>query len=302
LPNRQEALENFDEALCGHIGYAVQNGARSLLHGLTKGRLVKAPITGQNAKYYRRLTRMSAAYSFLADFAMLFLGGGLKRKEMLSGRFADGLIHLYMASAVLKRFEDTGRPAEDQVLMEWSVRHCLFQTQIALDQILRNFPSTFIGLILRGIVFPLGRRYRTPNDKLTQGCARLLLSSSEARDRLTEGLYITDDPADPTGAIEHAMQCVLEAAPAQRKVKDSRLKQPYGVDYEEWLNQLVADKVIEPGEVETLVRAARATHTVIMVDDFPNEMLQAGSADAHMGSYIPNPLVQAEAEKQAKSA
>jgi len=173
MPNKQEALENFDEALRGHISYAVQNGARSLMHGLTKGRLVKAPIVGPNAKYYRRLTRMSAAYSFLADFAMLFLGGGLKRKEMLSGRFADGLIHMYMASSVLKRFEDTGRPAEDQALMEWSVRHCLFQTQIALDQILRNFPSTPIGLILRGIVFPLGRRYRTPNDKLTQACARI---------------------------------------------------------------------------------------------------------------------------------
>jgi len=63
LPNKQEALENFDEALRGHIGYAIQNGARSLLHGMTKGRLVKAPITGPNAKYYRRLTRMSAAYS-----------------------------------------------------------------------------------------------------------------------------------------------------------------------------------------------------------------------------------------------
>jgi len=73
------------------------------------------------------LSRMSAAYSFLSDFAMLFLGGALKRKEMLSGRFADGLVYLFMASAVLKRFEDTGRPAADRPLMEWSVRHCLFQ-------------------------------------------------------------------------------------------------------------------------------------------------------------------------------
>jgi len=293
LPNRDEAIELFDEALRGHIGYAVQNGARSLLHGLTKGRLVRAPIGGSNAKYYRRLTRMSAAYSFLADFAMLFLGGGLKRKEMLSGRFADGLIHLYMASAVLKRFEDTGAPKEDQPLMEWSVRYCLFETQVALDQILRNFPSTPIGLLLRGLVFPLGRRFRTPNDKLTQACARLLMKPSEARDRLTEGLYITRDPGDATGAIEYALDCVMAAAPAERKIKDSRKKQPYGVEYEDWLQSLVGEGIINADEVELVATAAKATHAVVMVDDFPNEQLHAGTTKDHLGSYIDNPLAAA---------
>jgi len=277
LPNKQEALESFDEALMGHIGYGVQNGARSMFHGLTKGRFVGAPITGPNAKYYRRLTRMSSGYSFLADFAMLFLGGGLKRKEMLSGRFADGLVHMYMASAALKRFEDTGRPAEDQPLMEWSVRYCLFQTQVALDQILRNFPNKYIGLILRGVVFPLGRRYRTPNDKLTQACAQLLLSPSEARDRLTSGCYINDNPDDVTGCIEHALNCVMAADDAARKLKQTRLKMPYGYDYSQWMNKLVDDDVLTQEEAQLLTTANVATTKVINVDDFPNEFLQGAS-------------------------
>lgn len=274
LPNPQEALESFDEALMGHVGYAVQNGARSLFHGLTKGIFASAPKEGTNGKYYRRLSRMSAAYSFLADFAMLFLGGGLKRKEMLSGRFADGLMHMYMASAVLKRFEDTGRPEADQPLMEWSVRYSLFQTQVALDQILRNFPNTPIGLILRGIVFPLGRRYRTPNDKLTQACARILLSESEARDRLTKGVYLSDDPTDVTGSIEHALKMALAAESAERKLKDARRTQPYGMDYSVWLQELSAEDVIDKTDVELLVNLAEATHRIVMVDDFPNEVRQ----------------------------
>ncbi|MFK8079322.1 MAG: acyl-CoA dehydrogenase [Granulosicoccus sp.] len=277
LPNKQEALESFDEALMGHVGYAIQNGARSLFHGLTKGTFADSPIIGPNAKYYRRLSRMSAAYSFLADFAMLFLGGGLKRKEMLSGRFADGLMHMYMASAVLKRFEDTGRPDADRPLMEWSVRHSLFETQVALDQILRNFPNTPIGLVLRGIVFPLGRRYRTPNDKLTQACARILLGVSEARDRLTEGVHLSNNPEDPTGSIEYALQRVLDAEPAERKLKDTRRELPYGMDYATWLQQLTAENVINRDEAELLLSAAEATRRVVMVDDFPNEMLQSGS-------------------------
>jgi len=221
---------------------------------------------------------------------------------MLSGRFADGLIHMYMASAVLKRFEDTGAPAEDQELMEWSVRHCLFQTQIALDQILRNFPSTPIGLVLRGIVFPLGRRYRTPNDKLTRACAKVLMSPSEARDRLTSGLYITQDPSDPTGAIEYAFECVMKAAPAERKIKDSRRKPSYGVSYEDFLQELVTDGVIDADEAKLVSEAASATHTVVMVDDFPTDMAQSGTDQDHLGSYIPNPLAAAAAEQQAKSA
>lgn len=278
LPNKQEALESFDEALMGHIGYAIQNGARSLFHGLTKGVFASSPIEGPNAKYYRRLGRMSAAYSFLADFAMLFLGGGLKRKEMLSGRFADGLMHMYMASAVLKRFEDTGRPEADQPLLEWSVRHALFETQVALDQILRNFPSTFIGLILRGIVFPLGRRYRTPNDSLTQACARILLSESEARDRLTQGVYISDDPEDVTGSIEFAMKAVLAADAAERKLKAARRVKPYDVDYVDWLHTLGSEGVISEEDINNLMVAAEAVKRVVDVDDFPNDVRHGASA------------------------
>jgi len=287
LPNKQEALENFDEALMGHVGYAIQNGARSLFHGLTKGVFANSPVDGPNAKYYRRLARMSAAYSFLADFAMLFLGGGLKRKEMLSGRFADGLMHMYMASAVLKRFEDTGQPQADQPLLEWSVRHALFETQVALDQILRNFPNTPIGLVLRGIVFPLGRRYRTPNDKLTQACARILLSESEARDRLTEGVYLSNDPEDLTGSVEYALRCVLAADPVERKLKDARRKRPYGVDYATWMQQLSAEGVLTQNDVDALMLAEEATRRVIMVDDFPNDMQQSAAVASTQSSTAP---------------
>ncbi|MGQ7844801.1 acyl-CoA dehydrogenase [Granulosicoccus sp. 3-233] len=274
LPNQQEALESFDEALMGHVGYAIQNGSRSLFHGLTKGAFANAPEAGENTKYYRRLARMSAAYSFLADFAMLFLGGGLKRKEMLSGRFADGLMQMYMASAVLKRFEDSGRPAEDQPLLEWSVRTALFETQVALDQILRNFPSTAVGLLLRGIVFPLGRRYRTPNDRLTQACARILLEESAARDRLTAGVFLSDDPKDVTGSIEHALRAVLAAEDAERKLKASGRSRPVEMDHESWLQQLAGEGVLSPAECTLLSEAAAAVNTVIQVDDFPNEVGQ----------------------------
>jgi len=126
-------------------------------------------------------------------------------------------------------------------------------------------------------VFPLGRRYRTPNDKLTQQCARLLLSPSDARDRLTSGCYINDRPDDVTGSIEHALTCVMAASDAAKKLKESRLKQPYGYDYEQWMTQLVKDEVITRDEADLLEKANTASMTVINVDDFPNDFRQGAS-------------------------
>lgn len=182
-----------------------------------------------------------------------------------------------MASAVLKRFEDTGRPESDRPVMEWAVRYCLFNVQVAIDQVLRNFPNTLIGILLRGIVFPLGRRYRTPNDKLTGQAAELLLTPSQARDRLTEGTYISSDPDDVTGSIEHAFAATMEAADAHRKVRNSREERPFDADYPTWIASLVEKGIIDSAEGELLVKAEVATHKVIMVDDFPNDFRQGAA-------------------------
>ena len=52
---------------------------------------------------------------------LLTLGGKFKFRETLSGRLADALIHLYMGSAMLKQFEDDGRPELDLPLLQWAM-------------------------------------------------------------------------------------------------------------------------------------------------------------------------------------
>ncbi len=274
MDNKQEALDTFDDALCNHIAYTTSNGAKALFHGLSKAWFIKAPIEGDMAKYYRRLARMSAAYAFLADFALIFLGGGLKRREKLSGRFADGLTYMYICSAVLKRFEDTGRPDADKPLLEWSARYCLYEIQIALDQILRNFPSVFTGICLRFMVFPLGRRYRTPNDRLGQRVARLLLKPSKARDRLISGLYDCEDPTDITGKLEYAMKKVVLAEPVEKILRHNEAKCPVGTSVESWLQGLVTQGAIDEEQAALYLDAEKATQEVIMVDDFANDTRQ----------------------------
>ncbi|HEY1991280.1 MAG TPA: acyl-CoA dehydrogenase, partial [Gammaproteobacteria bacterium] len=114
-----KATVEFDKALFAHIGFTISNAARSLWLGLTSALFTPAPVTGPTARYYRQLSRMSAAFTFTADVGLLMLGGEMKRKEKLSARYGDMLSHLYLASASLKQYEDQGRPEADLPLVEW---------------------------------------------------------------------------------------------------------------------------------------------------------------------------------------
>ena len=268
-PNQEEGLEQFDQALFQHLGYAVCNGARSFLYGLSRSRLAPSPVKGPTRGYFKRLARMSASYSFISDFAMLFLGGGLKRKEKLSGRFADALSYMYLCSAILKRYEDTGRPAEDLPFVEWSTKYCLYNVQDALDEIMRNFPSVFFGQILRIIVFPTGKSLRYPNDRVGHQVAKLLIEPSEARDRLTEGIFKSVNQDDPIGRVQYAFHAVMAAREAERKLKKAKFYPPELGRPNNWLDEAVAKGVITHQEAKLVEEAHESTRAAIMVDDFP---------------------------------
>jgi acyl-CoA dehydrogenase len=98
-------LIEFDDALFGHIGYAISNVARSFFLALTHAKFSQVP---------QNINRYSAAFALASDFAMLTLGGDLKKRELLSARLGDILSAMYLASCVLKHFENQGRRARTQ--------------------------------------------------------------------------------------------------------------------------------------------------------------------------------------------
>jgi acyl-CoA dehydrogenase len=269
-PDRARALADFDRAFFGHIGFVISNLARAFWLGLTDARLVRAPIAGPGARYCQKLTRLSAAFALISDIAMLTLGGALKRKERISARFADVLSYLYLASAVIKRFEDQGRPAEDVPLMRWAADYAVHQAEKTLVVILKNFPSRLLAWLLGGLVFPAGRRFHVPTDRLGHECAKLLLEPSRARDRLTDGVYVSCDPRDVTGRVEDALPKVIAAEALERQLHKLVDERPalHG-DLEAQLREALARGLISPSEAELVRAAHQARRAVITVDDFP---------------------------------
>jgi acyl-CoA dehydrogenase len=278
-PDEVAAGEAFDRLLFKHIGFTLSNASRALLYGLSGGRLASKPVTGPTARFYQRLERMSASFAFLADSALLFLGGALKRKEKLSGRFADALSYMFLCSAALKRFEDQGRPVEDLPMVEWVAKYCLYNVQNALDEIMRNFPSLIVGQILRAIIFPLGHKLRYPNDALGHRVASVLLQPSVTRDRLSAGIFISEAPDDVTGRMEYALHKVVAAEIAEQKLKRAGIRgSAYGKN-DAWLEEAVQKRVIDDKEAEQVREADQAVRAAIMVDDFAPKNQQSQQAE-----------------------
>uniref|UniRef100_UPI003C76A7DE acyl-CoA dehydrogenase domain-containing protein n=1 Tax=Escherichia coli TaxID=562 RepID=UPI003C76A7DE len=97
------------------------NTLRSLWLGITNGRLSTAPTKDETRRYYQQINRLSANMALLSDVAMGVLGGRLKRRERISARLGDILSHIFLASAVLKRYEDEGRNTADLPLVHWGI-------------------------------------------------------------------------------------------------------------------------------------------------------------------------------------
>jgi acyl-CoA dehydrogenase len=278
LENPAQRLVQFDAALFGHIGYALSNAVRSWWFGFSAAYVGEAPGGDYTKRFYRKLNRYSAALSVMADTSMLLLGGKLKFKESLSGRLGDVLSNLYIASAMLKRYEDEGRPAADHPLLAWAFHDAIHQIELALSGALRNFPIRPVGWLLWLLIFPWGRRAEAPSDRLGHRAASLLMSPNEARDRLGRDLFLEPCANNPAGRVNSYLAKVILAEPVERKflkaLKNSDIE---ALDFDKQLDEGVREGWITAEERRQLEELRELTLDTIMVDDFESwELRSAG--------------------------
>ncbi|MDX8411117.1 MAG: acyl-CoA dehydrogenase [Mariprofundaceae bacterium] len=267
--NEAKALADFDRAFFAHLGFSLRNAVRSLLLAISFGRLARPPFSGPTAGYARHVERLSAALALVSDITLFVLGGALKRKEKLSARLGDVLAALYFTSATIKHFESQGRQQADIPLLQWACEDALHSAEKQMDAFLLNFPSRPLAVLLRLLIFPLGKRSKAPSDTLGHQVARLLLEPSEARDRLTHGIYCTENMNEPIGRIESAFAKVIAASAAEHKLNDA-LKQGLieAGNAEEDIDVAVKQGAISSEEAILLHDAFDAVQQAIAVDTF----------------------------------
>lgn len=216
-PDPATAARLFERAVLGHARHLIANLARAWALGLSRGRLARVP-PGPLADHARHLAWMSAALAVASDAALMTLGGSLKRRERLSARLGDLLSELYLASAVLKRFHDTGAPEADLPLARWALADSRRRMGEAWSGLLANLPGRALARLLRVLLFPLGLPAAPPTDAEDHAAARILLAPSEARERLTAGVYLPADPCERGRQLEDALSAARDIEPIEEKL------------------------------------------------------------------------------------
>jgi len=295
-PDYEQGLRNFDSLLFQHIGATLSNAARSFVMALTHARYTDVPSIGPTRRYFQHINRYSAAFALASDASMLVMGGDLKRKEKLSARLGDVFSYVYLASTVLKHHEDQGSPEDDLPLVEWSCRSLLYMAQEQLHGLLRNFPNRIVAGLLRLCIFPRGRTYFAPSDKLGREVVELLTSPTEARERLSSGIYKKQEAGNPLGLLQHALETVEDNAPLNRKLQEAvRNKIISGRDDPAIIADGLKSGVLTASEAERLLEQDRQIMALIRVDDFaPEELGRQPSAAA--------PANRSRSKKTAKKA
>lgn len=270
-----EALEKgdvkeFDENFFKHVGFTLRNMVRMTLLSLSRGYLHFSSRSSLIARYERKLAWSSATFAFLTDFVMGYYGGSLKQKEKVTARFGDVLSWMYLLSAVLKRYEAEGERTEDRVYIKWLGDYALHEIQKAFEEISNNIDRSLVGLFFAypvAFYMRLNALSKAPSDIYSKELAHKILTDSEDREKLTEGIYIPKDKESALGRLEHAFRLSTEAgsiaAKVKKEVKTGKLSKGASL-YDEALEL----GVINEQEYKLMQEAREVKDEAIMVDAF----------------------------------
>lgn len=268
-PDREQGFEIFAETFDNHVAFTVSNVAGALFHNLTFGILASAPPNaGATAYWWRQLARASRSFALVADMTVALLGGGLKVKQKITGRMADALTELYLLSAVLKRYDDDGRPKADLKLVDYCAQNCLYRFDQALLGTLRNFPLRWAAWLMRQLVLPFGAR-RPASDYAGKEIVRAALRPGEFRDRLTRDIFITNDPSDRMGLLEYTLLRTVACEEADKKLERAiRKGEVRRFHNNDWIAEAEAKGVLTHAEAGDLTELRDLVARVIAVDEF----------------------------------
>ena len=268
----KDSITKFDQALVNHVGSFINNIARAILFSWTRGRLAK-PYGDHNTKvYYRNLSVLSAKFACLTDIASLLLGGSLKRKEMISGRFADSISAMYEISSCLKLYEE-------KFLDDDNAKHILKLSVLKLineadTSMLKNIEALPINRVakwfLRILFFPFSVTSSQVNDKLIINTSKSILDTDWIENNLSTCICanLKNKPDHPFYILFKGFEAGKELKVLRDKAKKAGYKYQPSITLEYWLQGLVDNKTLSKEDKENWLRLNDLVLEALKVDDF----------------------------------
>ena len=286
--NVVHAVENDDSAafskgMRGWIGHFFANLGRTLGHGLTRGAFVRVPDVDKSMRrYYRKLGWAASRFALFTDLALFFVGGKLKMRGNLTGRYADALAWMLMGFATLKRFEAEGRQPADRMLVDYALRLSLARVQAAFEGIYENFDGP-LGKMLRWVALPMlrvNRLARLPDDRLAVACAGVSQRLDEQSQRLNADIFMPANTESGVGRLFEAFRRVHAAAPLAERIKAAQKQGRLPGGEPDALAAAARDAgILDTDEADQVAAARAARLAAIDVDVFSEAEFFARAVD-----------------------
>lgn len=278
-------VKAFDEAFWGHMGHVSHNKSRSFVLSLTRGWIAGRGYGHGVGRYFQKLSWVSASFAIMADIAMATLGGQLKFKEKITGRFADILSWMYIGTAVLRKYKADGYRKEDLPFVHYSMQLALFNIQKSFDGIFANYDVPVIGWFFRGPIrwwSRLNSLSNYPSDQLQQDICRLMMEDSEQRQRFTEGVFVPQSKEDQLGRLENAFKHIKAAEAVEKKIKKAiRTKALPKKRVAALIDEALEKGIITAEEKAVISKAEELRWDAIQVDDFTQADYLSGGTNSY---------------------
>jgi acyl-CoA dehydrogenase len=283
----QGNAREFRNNLLAWLGHFFTTIGRTFVRTLTRGWSAGSPVSGSTATYYRRLGWAASRYAMLTNLAMFFIGGKLKARGKLTGRYADALAWQFLAFSALRRYEAEGRRAEDLPMVRYACEFALREIQLAFEGIYANFHAPLVGLWMRTVgswLLRLNPLAGPLADKVSHESALCIDHFDDQYRRLVDGVFHAPETYPGVGRLMRAFRLVTEAhAAAERIILAQRKKQlTRGLLPAEVADEAVKAGIINVGEARLLKEALAARLEAIEVDVFTPEQFYA-TVNGHGG-------------------
>jgi acyl-CoA dehydrogenase len=133
---------------------------------------------------------------------------------------------------------------------------------------------------MRALIFPGGRAYSAPSDRLGRTVADAVLNPTEVRDRLCRFVYRTLEPGNALGLLQEALVMAQSAEPIEKRIRVEGVKtgKVTALDVPGQIAQALGVGIISDTEAAMLRDYDRKVMDLISVDDFEPHELAAGAA------------------------